>query len=218
GSIQSTKTIVQDIQSHFSSLNLLINNAGVWPTKLSLNPDGLEMGFMVNHLAPLILSHGLRSQLEAGAPARIVNVNAGLYVKGKVDLDATPYGQDFHKIKTYANTKLCNMLMSLELAERLPANKITVNALHPGVIRTDLGDFSGPLGWILKFVKHFWATPSKGAEAPVWLATNPELEGISGKYFNEKEEMELSVLAKNAALRKALWGRSLALASISWED
>ncbi|MCB0845140.1 MAG: SDR family oxidoreductase [Bacteroidetes bacterium] len=218
GSIKTTRELVRQIQNHFSTIDLLVNNAGIWPTELSLNEDGLERAFMVNHLAPFILTHGLISQLQQNSPSRVVMVNAGLYINGKADPEETPYGKDFHKIKTYANTKLCNVLMTLELAERLQKHKITVNALHPGVVKTELGDFGGILGAILKFVKLFWLSPSKGAEAPVWVSTAPELEGITGKYYDKTKEMDLAENAKDENLQKALWKKSLELTGIQWED
>lgn len=209
GSLKSTREVIKGIKQHFSGIDLLINNAGIWPTKLSINEDGFEMGFMVNHLAPLMLSYGLLEELRRNSPSRIVNVNAGLYVKGKLKIDETPYGKDFHKLKTYANTKLCNTMATVELAEKLAKDGITVNALHPGVINTGLGDFGGIMGLMLRFVKRFWATPEKGAKSPVWVGTAPELAEVSGKYFNEMEEMELAENAKDKQLRKELWDMSL---------
>lgn len=214
GEIDSTREVIQGIKHHFSRIDVLVNNAGIWPTSLMLNRSGIEMGFMVNHLAVLLLIQGLLPELTVAAPSRIVNVNAGLYIKGKVDLTQTPYGKDFHKINTYANTKLCNTLMTLELAERLPKDLITINALHPGVIRTELGSFRGPLGWLLSCVKLFWASPEKGAEPPVWLATHPDVQGISGTYYNKTEEMELADNAKDEKLRKVLWEKSLELVDL----
>ncbi|MEL6253858.1 MAG: SDR family NAD(P)-dependent oxidoreductase [Bacteroidota bacterium] len=216
GNIASCKQLASEIQSHTDKIDLLINNAGIWPTTLSTNSDGLEMAFMVNHLAPLILTKELLPHIQKADNSRIVNVNAGLYIKGKASAEETPYGKDFHKIKTYCNTKLCNVMATLEIADRLKGSGTTINALHPGVIKTQLGDFGGIMGVLLRFVKRFWKTPAQGAEAPVWLATAPELKGVNGKYYNEKEEMELSDDAKDASLRKSIWDKSLELAGLSW--
>ena len=217
GSIQSVHQVIKAIQDHFVGIDILINNAGIWPTKQTLNEDGLEMGFMVNHIAPLILIHGLLPQLRQHTPSRIVNVNAGLYVKGKLNIEETPYGKDFHKLRTYADTKLCNAMLTVELAQKLPSG-ITINALHPGVIRTNLGDFGGIMGFLLRLVKQLWASPEKGARSPVWVATAPELSGVSGKYFNKMEETELAENAKDPKIRAELWEKSLEIAGIEWED
>ena len=123
-------------------LDVLVHNAGVWPTRLQRTPDGFETSFAVNHLAPFVLNHLLRERLLTSVPARIVQVTAGLYAIGRVDLDRTPTGDDFHRLRTYASTKQCNLLCTMELARRLAndgANDgLTVNAVHPGVVRTRL--------------------------------------------------------------------------------
>ncbi|WP_420644781.1 SDR family NAD(P)-dependent oxidoreductase [Candidatus Leptofilum sp.] len=215
GSIAGTHALAYTLLDSYPHIHVLINNAGVWPTKKRLNEDGLETGFMVNHLAPFMLNQLLRERLQASAAARIVNISAGLYVNGRVDLQKTPYGDDFHPIRTYANTKLCNLLCLPLEAAQLEGSGVTINAVHPGVINTKLGDMRGPLGWLMKLVKRSWAKPAEGAVAPVWLATAPELAETSGKYFNEKEETPLEDVARNDALASQLWQLSLELAKIT---
>lgn len=205
GTIAGVQQAAADLLRHYPQIHILINNAGVWATKRELNEDGLEISFMVNHLAPFLLTNLLLERLKDSRPARIVNVNAGLYVKGKLDLDKTPYGHDFHSLKSYANTKLANVLFTVELARHLEGSGVTVNALHPGVIRTHLGDRSGPLGWLLKLVKRSWKTPDEGAKSPVWVATAAELEGVNGRYYNEFEEIPIDPVAQDEALAKQLW-------------
>lgn len=199
----------------YPDINVLINNAGVWNTKCKLNKDGLETTFMVNHMAPFILSSLLLDQLKKNAPSRIVNVNAGLYVKGKLDIEKTPYGKDFSKLGTYANTKLCNALFTYELARRIDGSGVTVNAVHPGVIKTDLGsDTKGVFGIILRAAKHFWDTPEQGAKAPVWLAADPALQNTNGKYFMMQKETEFIDAAKDNEQARRLWELSARLAGI----
>lgn len=213
-SINSCKDLAAVLLEKYPGMNVLINNAGVWKTKCEVNSDGLESTFMVNHMAPFILSNLLFPQLKKNAPAGIVNVNAGLYIKGKLDIEKTPYGKDFTKFGTYANTKLCNVFATCEMARRIEGSGVTINAVHPGVINTGLGDFSGPLGLVLRMAKHFWQTPAKGAEAPVWLATDPSLHNTSGKFFLLKNEMELSDAAKDISLSNRLWEFSSKAAGI----
>jgi NAD(P)-dependent dehydrogenase (short-subunit alcohol dehydrogenase family) len=183
-SIASAEQLARTLTDRFPGMAVLINNAGVWQTKRVLNPDGLEISFMVNHLGPFILSTLLFEPLKKNSPARIVNVSAGLYVKGKLDLEGTPAGTDFSAIRTYMNTKLCNVLFTRAFAENHEGSGVTMNAVHPGVIRTNLGNSPGFLGALLKFVKQFWASPEEGAKAPVWLATSSNVEGVNGKYFD----------------------------------
>ncbi|MFK7924177.1 MAG: SDR family NAD(P)-dependent oxidoreductase [Bacteroidia bacterium] len=204
-SIASCYDFVERLQSTHPDINVLINNAGVWMTQKQLNVDGLEMSFMVNYLAPYILSTRLADMLCQNAPARIVNVNAGLYVKGKLYLAKTPYGKDFHKIKTYANTKLCAAMFTLSFAQRLSDLNLIVNAVHPGVINTGLGDFKGLLGLLLRLVKKTWKKAETGALAPIWLATSEEAAGFQGLYFNEMVPMDYNVWALDEKLRDELW-------------
>ena len=205
GTITGTRQFADDLLAQYAAIDLLVNNAGVWPTKLMVNADGLEQGFMVNFLAPFMLTHLLKECLIAAESARIVHVNAGLYVRGKVDLAQTPYGKDFGRIKTYCNTKLCGVLTLAQEATMVEKHGVTVNMVHPGVVNTDLGQMAGVLGWLLKQVKRRWMTPQEGAVAPVWLATTPELADKTGLYYDEKKVMPLHDVAKDEQLARELW-------------
>ncbi|MDX1416129.1 MAG: SDR family NAD(P)-dependent oxidoreductase [Candidatus Promineifilaceae bacterium] len=205
GTINDTRDLAHALLNTVDRIDVLINNAGVWPTKKVINRDGLEEAFMVNFLAPFMLSHLLKECLVASAPARIVHVNAGLYVKGKVDLGKTPYGKNFSRIRTYADSKLCGVLTLDQEAAMYAPHEVTVNMVHPGVVNTDLGQMAGPLGWLLKLVKRSWMTPEQGAVAPVWLATAAEVADKTGLYFNEKEILPVDNVAKNKELARDLW-------------
>ena len=215
GTIEGTRRLASTLLDRYPKIHVLINNAGVWMTERTINADGLETCFMVNHMAPFILSNLLLERLKENIPSRIVNVNAGLYVFGKLDLEKTPFGHDFSRLKSYMNTKLCNILFTCELARRIEGSGVTVNALHPGVIRTNLGIAPGILGAVLTATKRLFKSPEEGARAPVWLATAPELESISGKYFDVKKETELTETAKNTELAEKLWRLSSKLAGMS---
>lgn len=152
----------------------------------------------------------LRSRSRSGT-ARIVNVNAGLYVNGEADIGALPTGENFNRIKTYVHTKLCNVLFTVEMAKRLEGSGVTINALHPGVINTDLGNFTGFLALILKFVKHFWRTPQEGGQPVAFLATNSALNGVNGKYFDLTKETPLSGNATMSGFSEELWALTEAL-------
>lgn len=205
GTIAGVQQLAQTLLEKFPYIHVLINNAGVWMTQRELNLDGLEVTFMVNHLAPFILTNRLLPRLQASAPARIVNVNAALYVNGRFDLQQTPYGHDFHRLRTYANTKLGNIFYTQEMARRIAGSGVTVNAVHPGVIRTDLGMMTGPMGWLLRVVKRSWPGPEVGAQAPVWLASSPELENVNGKYFDLQKETPYAAVAQNDELSRQIW-------------
>ncbi len=182
------------------SIDVLVHNAGVWPTRRVLNEDGLELAFAVNHLAPFQLNLALEKRLS-----RVVQVSAGLYVKGRVDPGRTPAGADFHRMRTYCDTKLANLLMLPLFARRWQDAGVTVNAVHPGVIRTRLGDPGGPLGLLLRAVKLTWAAPAAGAAPVVRLA---EVEGVTGTYFDVDAERPV---AHDAELAEALWHQAVEL-------
>lgn len=185
--VNSTLELAHAIRQRYSDLQILINNAGVWMTSLVLNEDGIEQSFMVNHVAPYLLTKELLPILTSNKPARIVNVNAGLYVNGKFDAEKTPIGADFSSIKTYANTKLCSVMTTLQQAREIEGSGVNINAVHPGVINTGLGDSPGLISKIMKYIKRFWKSPDYGAEAPAWLATDDSTATLNGKYFNEKK-------------------------------
>jgi NAD(P)-dependent dehydrogenase (short-subunit alcohol dehydrogenase family) len=212
--IANTKQLAKTLKERFPNIAVLINNAGVWKTECLLNADGLETSFMVNHVAPFILSNLLLDILRKNTPARVVNVNAALYINGNLDLEKTPYGRDFSRLKTYMNTKLCNMLFTREFAKRIAGTGVTVNAVHPGVIRTDLGISADFLGAILNLMKQFLPSPEEGAKAPVWLATSPDVDGLSGKYFDRKVERPFARNALNDELAEHLWTFSAEICGI----
>lgn len=184
-------------------IDLLVHNAGVWPTRLARNKDGIEQAFAVNHLAPFQLNLALEDRL-----ARVVQVSAGLHVKGRVDPERTPVGADFHRMRTYCDTKLANLLVLPLFARRWRDAGVTIDAVHPGVIRTGLGDPGGPLGLLLKAVKLTWAKPAAGAVPVVWLAG----ESGTGRYFEVGEQRPLP---HDPALADALWAQALELTSVA---
>lgn len=202
--IRSCFTLVNKIKEEHQDITCFISNAGVLMTEKHLNKDGLELNFMINYVAPYILCRGLLPILKKNKATRIVNVNSSLYTKGKLLLDKTPKGDDFHPIKTYASSKLCNVLFALDLAREIEGTGITINSVHPGIINTGLGDSKTIISRIIKLIKPFWKKPDYGAIAPVWIATSKELEGINGKYFNEKEEMAYIDYVKDERLRMQL--------------
>lgn len=209
--IASTRALAEQLLSNYPKIDVLINNAGVWMTERTLNEDSLEQSFMTNHLAPFMLNQLLLPSLVAAAPARIVTVSAGLYAKGKIDLEKTPTGEDFSRFASYANSKLCNVLTLKEQARQLEGRGVTINMVHPGVIRSNLGESKGVLAWLIRQVKKTWKTPEQGAQAPVWLAMDAEVSMHNGMYFDEKKVHDLADVAKDQALAAAVWEQSQAL-------
>nr|BFE78639.1 SDR family oxidoreductase [Planobispora longispora] len=212
-SVRAVRATAEAIRELCPRLDVLIHNAGLWPSRRVLTEDGLEEAFAVNHLAPFLLNHELEPLLAASG-ARVVQVGAGLYVKGQADPERTPTGLDFHPVRTYADTKLCNLLLLPRFAERWRDAGVTVNAVHPGVIRTGLGDRGGPVGYLLKAVKLLWKSPEAGAGPVVRLALAEELAGRTGLYFNLEQEEAPAPVAADAELAGRLWEQALELAGL----
>lgn len=204
--------LAEELKERFPDVRTLVHNAGIWPSKRVLNADGFEQAFFTNHLAPFLLNHLLEERLAHGG-ATVVQVSAGLYIKGKVDPERTPTGQDFHAIRTYADTKLANLMMLPLFAERWKDAGVTVNALHPGVIRTGLGDRRGPLGLLLKAVKRTWQPPEEGGRPVARLVTH--VPATSGAYFEVDKETPLDPVALDAVLARRLWADASAALDVS---
>jgi len=204
GGVRSAAAAIRDACPR---LDVLVHNAGLWPAARRLTADGVEESFAVNHLAPFLLNHLLEPDLIA-ARGRVVQVSAGLYVKGRVDLERTPTGADFSSLRTYADTKLCNVMLLPLFAERWAEQGVTINAVHPGVVRTGLGDRSGPLGLLLGLVKRRWATPEEGARPVVHLVTEPT---GTGGYYHLTEETPLVGPATDRALAERVWAQAAEL-------
>jgi NAD(P)-dependent dehydrogenase (short-subunit alcohol dehydrogenase family) len=186
-------------------IDVLVQNAGIWPVQLVLTDDGYEQAFAVNHLAPFVLNHRLEERLGSTAGARVVQVSAGLYIKGEVDLERTPTGGGFSEMGAYATTKLMNLLLVPRFADRWADSGVTINALHPGVIRTGLGDREGPIGDQMRQLKETWTSPEDGARPVVRLAVDPALDGVSGRYWFEHDEQALVPPATDTELAAAVW-------------
>ncbi|MFI7674475.1 SDR family NAD(P)-dependent oxidoreductase [Actinophytocola sp. NPDC049390] len=176
---RTVDTLASALRDTCDAIDVLVHNAGIWPTRLRHNDDGIEESFAVNHLAPFQLNLALADRVR-----RVVQVSAGLYVKGRVDLERTPYGRDFHRMRTYCDTKRANLLLVPLFARRWQDAGVTIDAVHPGVIRTDLGDPGGVLGAVLRVVKRRWASPAEGAVPIVRLADDTG----SGRYFDVDTE------------------------------
>ncbi|MFC4059159.1 SDR family NAD(P)-dependent oxidoreductase [Planomonospora corallina] len=212
--VKTARTTAETLREECGRIDVLVHNAGLWPSQCTAGEDGLERSFVVNHLAPFLLNHGLEPLLTASR-ARVVQVSAGLYLRGQADPERTPYGLDFHPVRTYADTKLCNLLLVPRFAERWKDAGVTVNAVHPGVIRTGLGDRRGPLGWLIKAAKLLWKSPATGARPVARLALSEEVAGVTGRYFHLEREQPLAPVATDAALAERFWDQALELTGVT---
>ena len=218
--LAQVRQLAAAIRERTERLDVLVNNAGVATDRRVETADGLELTFAVNHLAPFRLTTELLPLLEASAPARVITVSSALHASVKaLDLDDLQLSRGRFGWQTAFNqSKLANVLFTLELARRLEGSGVTANTLHPGVVDTGFGadgDLNGLNALAFRVMKWFLPGPAKGAETSVYLASSPEVDGVSGRYFEKSQEKTLGALAQDPALAQELWTRSEALVSSS---
>ena len=201
-SMQSIKNFTEQIKQDFDALDVLINNAGLWQSKFETSADGIEMTWAVNHLAPFLLTNLLIDLLKKSPKARIVNVASDLH-QGEINWQDVELKKNFSGLNAYKQSKLANILFTRSLAEKLKSSQITANALMPGFIATDI--FRKMPSFVRWLIPLFAKTPKQGAETSVYLATSPEVEGISGEYFKDKKRAKSSYASKNMESAKKLW-------------
>jgi NAD(P)-dependent dehydrogenase (short-subunit alcohol dehydrogenase family) len=201
-------------------IDVLVNNIGVALSDRRVSQDGNEMMLQVNHLSPFLLTNLLLDKLKASAPARIVNVASRAH-RGARDFgfDDFQFARAYSVGKAYARTKLYNVLFTRELARRLAGSGVTANALHPGVIRSQIGlggDLSGIANIVWPLLLRWRGSPvEEGARVPLHLSVAPEVEGVTGKYFSTSlKETEPSALALDDAAAAKLWELSAALVGL----
>lgn len=199
-SLAGAETLGRQLSGIVNGDTTLIHNAGLWPSKRVLTPDGLESAFVVNHLAPLRMQESL---IAAGQVRRVLVIGAGLMMKGRFDRDRTPTGEDFSSVRTYCNTKLCFALAMRDIAAAHP--ELDVLVVHPGVVRTDLGARRGPIGWVLSLVKQFWERPEICAERLYRiLAKDRWSPPGAARWFFEDKEQPWPAVAYNEDTRRAV--------------
>src|SRR5207244_3699817 len=165
-----------------SRIDVLINNAGAMFWRRQVTADGLERTFALNHMAYFVLTALLRDKL-ASSPARIVNVASDAHRGAKLDFSDLQSTRGYSGMRTYARSKLCNILFTRELARRLAGTRVTANCLHPGFVNTRIGDQgTGPISYMFRLAKKFALSPEKGAETIVFLASAKEVAGVAGEY------------------------------------
>jgi NAD(P)-dependent dehydrogenase (short-subunit alcohol dehydrogenase family) len=199
------------------SLHILLNNAGVMQLRRSETADGIETTFAVNHLAYFLLTNLLLERIRQSAPARIVNVASDVHrMGGALDFDDLGSARRYSAMAVYGRSKLANVLFTRELARRLAGSGVTVNCLHPGVVRTGLGQNNdAPLLKLLtNLARPFFRSPERGAETSIWACTAPELEGVTGAYFANRRVQTPHRHALDDVAASRLWDASAKLVGL----
>ena len=214
---QAIRQLAHDYLATDRPLHVLVNNAGLVNLHRTLTVDGIETVFAVNHLAYFLLTNLLLDRIKASAPARIVNVasDAHRFGTGTINFDDLGGERGYRTMRIYGQSKLANILFTYELARRLEGTGVTVNCLHPGAVATGLGKNNG--GWakvVIGMLRPFFRTPESGAATSIYLASSPQVEGISGKYFSNCKETRSSKGSYDAAAARRLWEVSEELTGI----
>ena len=213
--IAEMKRLAAEIAAAEPRIDVLINNAGAIFGSPQLTEDHLELTFATNHMAYFVLTQGLHERLFASSPARIVNTASDAH-KGRVlDFDDLQSTKGYSAINVYGRSKLCNILFTRELSRRWSERGVTVNCLHPGFVATRFGDGSGGLlSYGVRLAKIFAISPEEGAQTMVYLASSPDVAGVSGEYFYQCRPATPTTAARDDAAAKRLWIESAKLAGI----
>ncbi|HEY0756313.1 MAG TPA: SDR family oxidoreductase [Ktedonobacteraceae bacterium] len=211
-SLSDVQRLAGEFKQKYTRLHVLIQNAGGVSREYKLTPEGYEMTFVVNYLAPFLLTQLLLDVLKASAPARIINVSSLAHTSGQIDFADLQGEKKYSTLKAYSQAKLALILFTYELARQLQGSGVTVNVLHPGVIASNFAQgLNGfmRVGW--RLISPFLSSVEKGAQTTLYLATSPAVEGVSGKYFSNSKETPSSSSSYNEPLGQQLWQVSEAL-------
>ena len=200
------RRLASEIQQRFARLDVLVNNAGALFSRRQLSADGLEMTLALNHLAYFLLTNLLIPPLQAAGSARIVNVSSEAHRRARLDFADLQGGQRYSGWRAYARSKLANIVFTYELARRLEGTGIVANALHPGFVATNFGRNNRSIVAALMRVLQLVAiSPEEGAQTVIYLASSPEVKGVTGGYFVKQQAVRSSQVSYDRAAAERLW-------------
>lgn len=205
---KSIRKLAEEIKTQVPVIDVLVNNAGGVFPEFKLTEDGIESTIALNHFAYFLLTNLLLENIKKSSYARIVNVSSNSHYRGKMDFESFTKDKGYFITSAYEQSKLANVLFTNELAERLHGTGVTVNSLHPGVVNTQIGNkgtqWYAALFWSLT-AKLFGVSPEEGARTSVYLAASPDVNGVTGKYFDSCKERKVAATAADKSLGKDLW-------------
>ncbi|AFU58308.1 glucose/ribitol dehydrogenase family protein [Candidatus Nitrososphaera gargensis Ga9.2] len=218
----SSQTSIRQFAKQYTDahqrLDVLVNNAGVFLAKRATTVDGIEYTFAVNHLAPFLLTNLLIDIIKASKPSsRIITTSSVAHRGAQIDFDDIQFEKrPYSGIKAYAQSKLANILFTKELARRLEGSSVTANCFHPGAVRTSLAQGKNP--WYYRLIwtaaGSFFLSPEKGADTAIYLASSQDVNGITGKYFVRRKQVNPSIDADEKEAAAKLWSISEKLTSM----
>jgi NAD(P)-dependent dehydrogenase (short-subunit alcohol dehydrogenase family) len=207
-------TLAAQFRAKFDRLDILVNNAGGIFNQRQLTSEGLEMTFALNHMSYFAVTTLLLDLLKRSESARVVSVSSGAHFGTRsMDWDNLQGEKRYVGFTAYSSSKLANVLFTYELARQMAGSRVTANVLHPGAVSTGFGTNNQDIFSKLLF-KGFQlvAIPvEKGARTSIYLASSPEVEGVTGKYYSEMRETKSSPISYDAGIQSKLWEISAAL-------
>jgi NAD(P)-dependent dehydrogenase (short-subunit alcohol dehydrogenase family) len=210
-SLDQVRDVAREIAERHEKIDVLVSNAGVYRLRRAVTVDGYEETFAVNHLAPFLLVNLLRDRITASG-TRVVVVASGAHLSARLDFDDLLLERSYGSWRAYSRAKLANIMFTYALARRLSASGATANCLHPGFVSTGLGTGNRiPVKPFYLLMKPITISPERGADTAVWLATSPDVQGVSGKYFYKRHEARSSTVSHDEEVQERLWRESAAL-------
>jgi len=212
----SIRQLAKELLARWPRIHVLVNNAGVVELRRQLTADGIERVFAVNHLSYYLLTRLLLNRLAGSGPARIVNVSSDAHRFAKLDWENLQGEKSWGFMRQYGLSKLCNILFTHELAQRVAGHAVTANALHPGAVGTRLGQNNGV--WakaVTRLLRPFFLSPAQGADTSIYLASSPDAEGVSGGYFVKRRRAAPVSEATDPRNAAQLWELSARLTGLA---
>jgi len=216
--LATVRAAAERLLRDYPRIDVLINSAGLFSTSRTVTKDGFETVFCVNHLAPFLLTHLLLERLKQSAPARIIQVNSEGHRFGGLDLaDLNWEHRRYNGYRSYGASKIAQLLTMWEFADRLQGSGVTINAMHPGDVKTNIGNNNGPLyRWFQRIVVGpMLKDPAISGEALYTLAASPELADVSGRFFHLTIDEKPAAPALNREMGRQVWEASLRLTGLT---
>ena len=210
------RRLANNFLGRYDRLDVLVNNAGGFFMKRQESVDGIEMTFALNHLNYFLLTHLLLECVQASAPARIANVSSNGHRGARINFDDLQGERSYSGWRAYAQSKLANVLHAYELSRRLDADRVTVNALHPGFVSTRLARNNGLVfQLVMPLMRVIARSPEEGARTSVYLASSPQVKGVTGKYFEDSQVVPADPAADDEATAQRLWRVSMEMTGLA---
>lgn len=213
---EQIRKLAEGFQRDYNRLDVLVNNAGAIFMKRELSVDGIEMTLALNHLSYFLLTHLLLDMLLASKPARVINVSSEGHRGTRLNFSNLQNERGYTSWKAYSQSKLANLYFTYGLAATLDESGVTANVLHPGFVATNFGKSNGGIfRSLFGLIQVAAITPEEGAQTSIYLASSPQVEGVTGKYFIKNQTVPSSPTSYDMSAARKLWDYSLEMVNLA---